>query len=109
MNRRGLLAILAIGATSVALAGHVFGTIRENNQPLSGARVTLRCAAETAPGTTDKEGTYRLYSKSAGPCTLEIEHHGRRATGTLYSYDRPTAYDFDLVKDGKGGYELRKR
>jgi hypothetical protein len=109
MNQAGLLAFLALGAASMAWAGHVFGTIRENAQPLRGANVLLRCAADTITGTTDQEGMYRLYSKAAGPCSLEVEHRGRRAVGPVYSYDRPTAYDFDLVSDGKGGFGLRKR
>lgn len=110
MNRARELLLAAIVTASAAWAGHVYGTIREGNQPLREAKVTLRCGNEQpAAATTDQEGTYRLFSKAAGSCTLEMEHQGRRAVGSLYSYDRPTAYDFDLVQDGKGGWELRRR
>ena len=109
-NRFREMALALIATASTAFAGHVYGTLRENNQPLRDARVSLRCRNEvTPPGTTDHEGTYRLYSKVAGACTLEMHHQGRSAAASLYSYDRPTAYDFDLVKDGKGGWELRRR
>lgn len=109
MNLPEKLVLVVFTTASMAFAGHVYGTIRENNQPLQGANLVLRCGSESPATKTDQEGTYRLLSKGAGPCTLEMDHGGRRASGSLYSYDRPTAYDFDLVKDGKGGWELRRR
>ena len=109
MSRAGRLVVVSITAVSTGMAGHVYGTIRENNQALREASVVLRCGDESTPGTTDHEGMYRIYSKAAGPCTLELRHQGRRAAGSLYSYDRPTAYDFELMKDGKGGWELRRK
>jgi hypothetical protein len=101
-------AMLGSAATSIAMAGHVYGKIRENNQPVQGAGVTLRCGGEAPTGRTDPEGVYRLFSKITGACTLEVNAGGRRAIGGLYSYDRPTAYDFDLVNEN-GRWVLRKR
>jgi len=100
--------MLGSATTSIAMAGHVYGKIRENNQPVQGAGVTLRCGSETPTGSTDQEGVYRLFSRVTGACTLEVNVRGRRATGPLYSYDRPTAYDFDLV-DENGRWILRRR
>jgi len=93
-------ALVGLFATSVAMAGHVYGTIRFNNQPFRNAEVSISCGAETVPGRTDQEGVYRMFVRSTGACQLVLEPRGRRAPGSLYSYDRPTAYDFDLVQQG---------
>lgn len=105
-----MLAWLIIGWVFVerARAGHLYGRILENGQPVRGAGVILRCGGESPGGTTDPEGVYRLFAKTAGACTLEVNAGGRRAVGQLYSYDKPTAYDFDLVQDG-GRWILRRR
>jgi hypothetical protein len=92
----------------VGHAGHLYGRILENGNPVRGAGVILRCGSETPGGTTDPEGVYRLFAKTTGACTLEVNAGGRRAVGQLYSYDKPTAYDFDLVQDG-GRWLLRRR
>jgi len=108
MRRAAAWVLLGMAAVSTAIAGHVFGTIRENNQPVRGAAVTLRCGNEAPGGTTDQEGMYRLFARTTGACTLEVNAGGRHAVGPLYSYDKPTAYDFDLVHDGKS-WVLRRR
>jgi len=101
---------LLLATASIAMAGHIYGTIRENNQPVRRALVVLTCGAERAPDArTDDEGVYRVFAKSTGNCQLVLEPGGRNAHGPLYSYDRPTAYDFDLIKDGGGRWILRKR
>jgi len=108
MNRILAWALMSCVSVEMAYAGHVYGRILENGRPVNGAGVILRCGGESPGGTTDAEGTYRLFSKTAGSCTLEVNAGGRRAVGQLYSYDKPTAYDFDLVQEG-GRWTLRRR
>ncbi|MBL8173070.1 MAG: hypothetical protein JNK48_00285 [Bryobacterales bacterium] len=108
MSRILAWVLLGWGSVEVASAGHVFGRILENGQPVRGAGVILRCGGERPGGTTDNEGTYRLFAKTTGSCTLEVNVGGRVATGPLYSYDKPTAYDFDLVREG-ARWILRRR
>jgi len=102
------LGILLVAAASIAMAGHVYGTIRENNQPIRGVEVVLICGGERSSAKTDGEGVYRLFAKATGNCQLVLDPAGRNAAGPLYSYDRPTAYDFDLVREN-GRWALRKR
>ena len=100
--------LFAFVLENVAVAGHVYGRILEKGQPVRGAGVVLRCGNDTPGGTTDGEGVYRLYAKTTGSCSLEVNAGGRRATGTLFSYDKPTAYDFELVNSG-GRWVLQRR
>lgn len=108
MSRMAAWLTLIIVSVPVARAGHLYGRILENGQPVRAAAVLLRCGNDSPSGATDQEGVYRLFAKSTGACTLEVNAGGRRAVGSLYSYDKPTAYDFDLVNEG-GRWVLRRR
>ena len=78
-------ALVTLVLTSLTWAGQVYGTIFHNGQPLPNVAVTLRCSGEESTGNTDGAGVYRVYVK---------------ASASVYSYDRPTSYDFDLVDQG---------
>lgn len=108
MSRVPAWLLLGWLSAEMARAGHVYGRILEGGRPVRGAGVVLRCGGETPAGTTDAEGVYRLFAKTTGACTLEVNAGGRRAVGQLYSYDKPTAYDFELVQAG-GRWILRRR
>ena len=90
---------LLVAGASFLVAGHVYGTIRDHRgAPVVGTPLLLVCpGAEPAAGKTDHEGVYRLFTRATGSCTLVLDPDGRRAESSLYSYDRPTAYDFDLM------------
>lgn len=107
--QRGLLSILLVFVVvSPIFAGNVFGTIREGNRSIPNASVSMTCGKESDSKQTDAEGVYRLFVRATGGCDLVVVLPGRRMTATVYSYDRPTAYDFDIVHEGTG-WVLRKR
>jgi hypothetical protein len=108
MKRLAACLLMGISTCSTALAGHMYGIIRENNQPLSRIEVIVLCGDERASGSTDDQGVYRLFVRQARSCRLILDPRGRNAEGALYSYDKPTAYDFDLVHEG-GRWVLRRR
>jgi hypothetical protein len=97
MRRMVAGALFTIGTCTVASAGQLYGTLRQNDQPVQSAPVSVTCGSERKGGQTDSEGVYRVLVSATGNCTLVLEPDGRRAQGTLYSYDRPTGYDFDVV------------
>lgn len=107
MKRVAAGALIALGVSSVAGAGQVYGTLRHNERPLVSAPVTLTCGAEARSGQTDSDGMYRLMVSTTGNCTLVLTD--RQARGTLYSYDRPTGYDFDVVQQSDGSWSLVPR
>jgi hypothetical protein len=110
MRRATVCAFLIVGLSSTAIAGQVYGTIFRNGQKVSGAQITLRCPGGQNVGTTDNTGVYRVFGKGTGTCTLVLNLPGIQAEGSLYSYDRPTGYDFDLIQqDGKWRLNSRRR
>ena len=75
-------ALVQLFAASVAMAGHVYGTIRQGNHPVGNVEVSISCGAETVPGRTDQQGVYRLFVRATGSCQLVLEPNGRRAPGS---------------------------
>jgi hypothetical protein len=107
--RTVLYALLMLSLASTAAAGQLYGSIFFNGQPLRGVPVKLSCPGETKDGNTDAEGMYRLFARATGGCSLGVvEPNGRNASASVYSYDRPTAYNFDLV-NRNGRWELVPR
>jgi hypothetical protein len=92
--------LLGFAAVPMILAGNVYGTIRSMNAPVQGASVSMTCGKESVPGKTDADGVYRLFVRATGACQLVVDIPGRRLTAPVYSYDRPTAYDFDVMCQG---------
>ena len=106
---RRVFRFLFLGFTlaRLAAAGNVYGTLREGNKPRSGASVVMTCGKERVPGKTDTEGVYRVFARATGACQLLVDLPGRRMSAPVYSFDRPTAYNFDVVRDGNN-WILRK-
>jgi hypothetical protein len=103
--RIAVCAVIVVSIGSTVSGGQLYGSIFQNNRPLQGAPLALICGGESIGGTTDGDGVYRLFARANGGCTLVVEPDGRRATAAVYSYDRPTAYSFDLINRG-GRWEL---
>jgi hypothetical protein len=107
--RRVFQSFLAgLTAVPALLAGNIYGTIREGNRPLQGASVSIACGGERLGAQTDPDGVYHVFARSTGPCEFAVVHNGRRMNTSVYSYDRPTPYDFDVVQDGNY-WVLRRR
>lgn len=106
--RTAIYALLMLSFAATLTAGQVYGSIFENGQPLRRVPAELRCSGEGANGVTDDDGVYRLFVRATGSCQLVIEPNGRNVAATIYSYDRPTAYNFDLVNNN-GRWELVRR
>jgi hypothetical protein len=110
MKRAAAYVLFLAGFSSTAIAGQVYGTIYQNNRPYTNAQVILSCPGGQTVGATDSAGVYRLFGKGTGVCTVAVNLQGSQAPGSLYSYDRPTGYDFDLVQqDGKWRLNPRRR
>jgi hypothetical protein len=106
--RTAIGVLLVLGLADPAAAGQVYGTIFQNGQPLRGVQVLLRCAGEDSPGATDADGVYRVFVRATGSCQLAVEPNGRNVVAGIYSYDRPTGYNFELVQRN-GNWELIRR
>lgn len=87
-------------------AGLIYGTVRNNTgAPIGGMPVSVACPefGHTPPQSvpTDGAGAYRIFVDIRGRCQLQV---GSSAPTTVFSYDDPIRYDFDLI-----GGTLRRR
>jgi len=98
-----ILAIFLFLSTSSALAGELFGTISEGDKPIgAGIKVEVTAGEKTYSTETDKFGSYRLFVKEKGKCTLKVHFKNQTPTFSVASFDKSTRYDFALTqKDGK--------
>ena len=124
MHRTIALAVLAlvVVAAPPAVAGRIFGDIKQDGKPVAaGLRVTVTAAAAEAAKpdakgesakpqpatvadstTTDKFGSYKLNVKDEGKCTLTLVVDKQPLTLEVFSYKAATRYDLVLEKkDGK--------
>jgi hypothetical protein len=106
--RTALGVLLVLGVATPVMAGQIYGTIFHDKQPLREARVLLNCNGEGTDGPTDGDGVYRLFVRATGSCQLIVESQGRKVEATVYSYDRPTGYNFELT-NRSGRWELVRR
>ncbi len=103
MKYLSILAIFSFLSTATALAGELFGTISEVDKPIAaGVKVEVTAGDKTYSTETDKFGSYRLFVKEKGKCTLKVYYKGQMPTFSVGSFEKSTRYDFLLTqKDGK--------
>ncbi len=87
----------------LALAGEVYGTITEGGKPVApGVKVEIAVTGKVYNGETDKFGSYRIFVKEKGKCTLTVHLKEQSPSVGLFSYDKSTRYDWVVeTKDGK--------
>jgi hypothetical protein len=97
-----LLFALLLSASGT-LAGEVYGTITDGSRSVpAGVKVEIGASGHVYSAETDKFGSYRIYVKEKGKCTLTVRTKDQAPTVDLYSYDKSTRYDWVLeAKDGK--------
>ena len=91
-------------------AAQIYGTLRESDRPVDGAQIEVVCGTSHYVDKTDKYGSYKLYAKEVGKCTLTVTHRGQNPRATVESYNDPAHYDFDLIRQPPAGpYRLQRR
>jgi len=88
---------------SRAGAGEVYGTITDGTKPVpAGVKVEISASRNVYTAETDKFGSYRIFVKEKGKCTLTVRTKDQAPSVELYSYDKSTRYDWVLdTNDGK--------
>lgn len=85
-------------------AGQMYGSIVEAGRPVAGASIRVECAnAPGGTGVTAGDGTFRFNVVGEGRCTFILTQFG--ASAIVFSYPRPTQYDFELRRQS-GGAQL---
>ena len=93
---------LAISCTT-ALAGEIYGTIKEGGKPIkAGTKVEVKCAKGSYSAETDSLGSYRLFVPEQGKCTLSVKSGDVAPQMTVNSFEDSARYNLVLEKkDGK--------
>jgi hypothetical protein len=102
--RRIFLATLSLAlACSTALAGEIYGTIKEAGKPVkAGTKVEVKCPKGSYGAERDKLGSYRVFVPEQGKCTLSVKSGGAAAQMTVNSFEDSARYNLVLdKKDGK--------
>jgi hypothetical protein len=104
MRRLALALVVIVAASSLALAGEVYGKIFEGTASVGdGGTVEAKCGAKAYPAVkTDKTGSYHLFLEETGKCTMTVKYKQQSASLEIASYDDAVQYDLALeTKDGK--------
>lgn len=96
---------------SLANAGEIYGNIKQKGgAPVQKATVEIMVNQKTVGSTTtDKHGSYRIYVKETGRCTLKIRFDDQFPTVEVYSSKSSTQYNLILEKKDEGSYSLRRK
>lgn len=109
MIMRILLVLSLVLVSFSMLAGELYGTITDGAKPISeGVKVQIVSTKAAYSTQTDKYGSYRIYVKEKGRCTLTVLYRSRSIPAEIFSYDRSLRYDWVLeVRDST--YILRRK
>ena len=101
--------LLVLFAATAALAGEIYGTISDAGKPVvAGVKIEVAVAGNTYTGETDKFGTYHVYAKEKGKCTLTVLYRDQRPSASIFSYERATRYDW-VVETVDGKLTLKRK
>jgi len=104
-----MLIVGIIVASTMAFAGEVFGTLKENNVAVAkGTKIEVTIAEKTYTTETDEFGSYRLFIPEKGKCIFKVHYQKQTPTFDIFSYDKSTRYDF-LLEIENGKYVLRRK
>ena len=106
----GLCFAFALAASAVLSAGQIYGTIVADNQPVKDTDIEIKCGEE-APlkGKTAADGAYRINVPQEGQCALTLPTYEGKPSAAIFSTPNPALYNFALVKNAEGKFELKRR
>jgi hypothetical protein len=108
----GVVLFLLICASARLFAGTIFGGLTEGAQSVGrGIQVHITCGTEKPlTALTDDYGAYSISVPQQGRCDLIVFYKGQWTPAyPVASSGDPARYDFDLVRNEKGQYLLRRR
>ena len=90
-------------------AAQVYGTLRESGRPAANVTVEVVCGSSKYSAVTDNYGSYRLFAKESGKCRLRVYYQNQTPETVIDSSNDPAHYDFDLIRQGNGQYQLGRK
>ncbi len=94
-----------------AEAAQIYGSLKEGEKSVGrGVEIAITCPNNTPYRTrTEEDGSYRVFVQQKGKCRFTVTYRDRTAATEIYSFDDPTRYDFELVRQPDGNYILKRR
>src|SRR6188474_2847044 len=106
----GLCLAFALTATAVLSAGQIYGTIVADGQPVKDTDIEIKCGEDPPlKGKTAADGAYRINVPPQGQCSLTLPTYAGKPSATIFSTPNPALYNFAIVKNAEGKYELKRR
>ena len=108
--KAGLCLAFAFALSAVLSAGQIYGTIVAGDQPVKDTDIEIKCGEE-APlkGKTAADGAYRINVPQQGQCALTLPTYADKPSAMIFSTPNPTLYNFTVVKNAEGKFELKRR
>ncbi len=101
---------LPLSLSAVLSAGQVYGTIVADNQPVKDTDVEIKCGEDPPlKAKTAADGAYRVNVTPQGQCTLTLPTYTGKPSATIFSTPNPALYNFAIVKNAEGKFELKRR
>jgi len=100
--------LVSLLSPGIAFGAQVFGSVMVGDSPAALRTVVITCGTNRYDGQTDQRGSYSINVSVTGKCSFSVEGYNSSSV-TLYSYPKPTRYDFALSRKADGSYDLVRR
>ena len=107
--RKWLWIVVPVISALPNYAGQLYGSVSESGKPIGNAPVVITCSGEQTKGSTNPDGTYRITVSQQGRCTFAVANRPGSPSVLIFSYEKPTLYDLEVVHKPDGSNELRVR
>lgn len=110
MRTTSLSVLLILMFVAPVFAGEIYGSIELSGKALPpGVEIVVQCAGPARSTKTDEIGSYRLYLKEKGKCTLTVKY-GIEPFPSIAIYSYEGTVRFNLVLEASDGrYKLRRK
>ena len=89
-------------------AGPMYGSVTQGGRGVANTHIRVQCPGGPFEGDTIGDGSFRFNVSQEGRCTFTLTAFPG-ASAIVFSYAKPTHYDFELLPRPGGQYELRVR
>ena len=102
--------VFAVLVPAVVYAGQIYGTIVFEGKGVKNVAIEIQCGKEDpVMGMAAADGSYRINVPHQGQCTVTLPSYEGRPSAAIFSGPNPAAYNYELVKNADGKYELKRR
>ncbi|MEO8052625.1 MAG: hypothetical protein ABI833_19635 [Acidobacteriota bacterium] len=87
-------------------AGPMYGSVTQSGRGVPNVHIKVVCPGGAEETDTIGDGSFRITVGPDGRCSFTLPAY-RGASATVFSYAKPTHYNFELLPRPGGRYELQ--